>query len=223
MLVYLQTHTHTHKLCSTACVYSFWRNSSNASMSSRPLLRFLRNLWAARSQNPSLRLEPSTDTHHVKGTCICQHSLSYVCVYTVRASSSDVKTRETAEEQLPLLMPYSFCLSVLPFTSPLLFLKRSHYNFAQTFHVPQVHVTSDSGENGHFIQKCVFVPLSCMRRQQITTEDRIIFFVFTLMHTSACTNKCNHAQMNWSLVLKPCCQHQYQPLLSLSHSLPALS
>lgn len=88
-----------------------------------------------------------------------------------------------------------------------------------TFHVYNNSETCHS-TNGHLVQNCVFVPFSCTRTQLMTTKGRIIFFFFfppsLCMHTPACTNKCNHTQMNCRLVSEPRCQHQYRPLLSLS-------
>lgn len=102
---YACKHTQT-LLHSLYCVYSSRRNSSNVSLSSRPLLRFLGNL----SQNPSLCLEPATctlrhihiHTCQVKSTCVCV----CVCACTVK---TDMKTRwKTAEKQLLCLMPDHF-------------------------------------------------------------------------------------------------------------------
>lgn len=59
--MYACENTHTHTQTAASLVFIFL-HSSNVSTSSRLLLRFLGNLWAALSQNPSLRLEPATCT-----------------------------------------------------------------------------------------------------------------------------------------------------------------
>lgn len=87
LCIHVKQRITSHTSSAPFCVF-IRPDSSNVSMSSRPPLRFLGNLWAALTQNPSLSLEPhahtDTNTPQVKSTCFSQHTLSTVFTFIWR-------------------------------------------------------------------------------------------------------------------------------------------
>lgn len=81
-------------------------HSSNVSTSSRLLLRFLGNLWAALSQNPSLRLEPATctdrNTRKAPATTSILFRTACLRAHRKKPLSSYMKTRWRVVEELLL-------------------------------------------------------------------------------------------------------------------------